>query len=53
MPAIVVMQAAEYWMGDDLSAVRRELRRAWNTLLDALMGSGVVEVAGVFPDGAM
>ncbi len=53
MPAIVVVQAAENWMGHDFAAVRRALRRAGNTLLDALMGSGVVEVAGVFPDGAM
>jgi hypothetical protein len=44
------MQAAEYWVGDDLSTVRRGLRRAWNTLLDALMRSGVVEVAQAFLD---
>jgi hypothetical protein len=48
-----MVQAAENWKGDNLSAVRRELRRAWNTLLDALMRSGIVAVAGVFRDSVV
>ena len=45
MPAIVVVQAAEYWMADDLTVVRQRLSRAGDRLRDALMRSGKVGVA--------
>ncbi len=48
MPAIVVVQTAEYREGDDPAAVRQRLRRARDRLRDALVWSGVVEVADVF-----
>ncbi len=49
--AVVVVEAAEHGEGDDPSRRRRlHLRRQGNALVDALMRSGVIEVAGVFSD---
>ena len=47
LPVVVVMQAAQHGERDDLSARRRlisSLRLAGYALLDALVGSGVIEV---------
>ena len=50
MPTIVVVQATQYGKGHDLAAVRQRFRGAGDTLRDALMGSGVVEVVDIFLD---
>ena len=50
LPAVAVVQTAEYWKRHDFAAVREVLRRAGDRLLDVLMESGVVEVADIFLD---
>ncbi len=43
-----MVQATQYGVGHDLAAVRQRFRRAGDRLRDALMRSGIIEVADVF-----
>ncbi len=56
LPVIVMVQAAEDWMGDDLPTRWRPVLSLWlarNALIYPLVWSGKVEVADVFLDSVV